>query len=136
MPLIVLEHPFGKTLQEWKTGLPIDCGEPWERKAIKAAVTRGPHPTAQAADTIALVHEDVAYQIKAGFSKIVLRGNIKDNLPPMFKIAPVPVIPQTGQQGRIILGLSFAVRLEQKLGQRKRGTILQETWSSLRWTTL
>jgi hypothetical protein len=43
MPLIVPGHPFGETLQEWRTDVPVDCGEPWERKAIEAAVTRGPH---------------------------------------------------------------------------------------------
>jgi hypothetical protein len=126
MPLIVLGHPFGETLQEWKTGVPVDCGEPWERRAIEAAVTRGPHPTARAADAIALVHEDVAYQVKAGFSTIVLWDDIKHNLPPTFKVSPVAVIPQAGRRGRIILDLSFAVRLEQKLGQRRPGAILQE----------
>jgi hypothetical protein len=87
MPLIVLGHPFGETLQEWQTGVPVDCGKPWQREAIDAAVKRGPHPTARAAGAIALVHEDVAYQIKAGFSKIALWDDIKDNLPPTFKIS-------------------------------------------------
>jgi hypothetical protein len=96
MPLIVLGYPFGKTLQEWKTGVAVDCGEPWKREAIEAAVTRGPHLIAQAADAIVLVHEDVAYQIKAGFLKIVLWDDIKDNLPPTFKISPVAVIRQEG----------------------------------------
>jgi hypothetical protein len=41
-------------------------------------------------------------------------------------MSPVGVIPQAGQRGRIILDLSFAVRLEQKLGQCKPGAILQE----------
>ena len=127
MPLIVLGHPFGETLQEWQTGVPVDCGKPWGREAIDAAVKRGPHPTARAAEAIALVHEDVAYQIKAGFSKIALWDDIKDNLPPTFKISPVAVIPQTGRRGRIILDLSFAVRLDPKLGQRRPGAILQDS---------
>jgi hypothetical protein len=126
MPLIVLGHSFGETLQEWQTGVPVDCGKPWQREAIDAAVKRGPHPTARAAGAIALVHEDVAYQIKAGFSKIALWDDIKDNLQPTFKISPVAVIPQAGRRGRIILDLSFAVRLDQKLGQRRPGVVLQE----------
>ncbi len=72
MPLIVLGHPFGETLQEWRTGVPVDCGDPWKREAIEAAVMRGPHPTARAAEAVALVHEDLTYQVQAGFSKIVL----------------------------------------------------------------
>ena len=111
MPQIVLGHPFGETLQEWQTGVPIDCGKPWEREAIDAGVKRGPHPTVRAAEAITLVHEDVAYQIKAGFSKIALWDDIKNNLPPTFKISPVAVIPQTGGRGGIILDLPFAIRI-------------------------
>jgi hypothetical protein len=85
MPLVVLGHPFAETLQQWQTGVPVDCGKPWGRKAIDAAVKKGPHLMARAAEAIALVHDDVAYQIKAGFSKIALRDDIKDNLSPTFK---------------------------------------------------
>ncbi len=96
MPLIMLGHPFGETLEEWQRGVPVDCGETWKKEAIKAAVAWGPHLTARAADAVALVHEDVAYQVNAGFSKIVLWDDIKDNLPSSFKISPVAVIPQEG----------------------------------------
>ena len=99
MPLIILGHPFGKTLEEWRTGVPVNCGEAWDREAIDAAVARGPHPTARAEEAVALVHEDVAYQVKAGFSKIVLWDDIKDDLPPSFKISPVAVIPQEDRRG-------------------------------------
>jgi hypothetical protein len=39
---------------------------------------------------------------------------------------PVAVIPQAGRRCHIILDLSFAVRLDQKLGQRRPGAVLQE----------
>jgi hypothetical protein len=73
MPLIMLGHPFGETLEEWQCGVPVDCG-------------------ARAADAVALVHEDMAYQVNASFSKIVLWDDIKDDLPSSFKISPVGVI--------------------------------------------
>jgi hypothetical protein len=38
----------------------------------------------------------------------------------------VAVIPQDGRRGRIILDLSFAVRLDQQRNQRKAGAVLQE----------
>lgn len=38
MPLIVLGHPFGETLEEWRQGVPVDCGESWTQEAIYAAV--------------------------------------------------------------------------------------------------
>jgi hypothetical protein len=104
--------------EQWR-----DLGE----ETIEAVVKRGPHdPTARAADAIALVHEDLAYQVKAGFSKIMRWDDIKNNLPPSFKISPVAVIPQEGRRGRIILDLSFAVRLEQTPNQHKPGKALQE----------
>jgi hypothetical protein len=108
-PLIMLGHPFGETLEEWESGVPVDCGETWKKEAIETAVTRGPHPTTRAADAVALVQEDVAYQVKASFSTIVMWEDLKDDLPPSFKISPVAVIPQQGRQGWIILDLSFAV---------------------------
>jgi hypothetical protein len=126
MPLIVLRHPFGETLEEWRTGVLVNCGETWEMETIKAAVKRGLHQAARAGDAIALVHEDLAYQGKAGFSKIMLWDDIKNDLPPLSNISPVAIIPQEGQRGQISLDLSFAVQLEQKPSQHKAGKVLQE----------
>jgi hypothetical protein len=75
---------------------------------------------------VALVHKDVAYKVKTGFSKIVMWDDIKNNLSPSYKISPVAVIPKEGHWGRIILDLSFAVQLQQKPNQRKVGLLLQE----------
>jgi hypothetical protein len=108
------------TLSQWERGVPVQCGNPWTREAIKLAVTRGPHPTARLEDAIALVHEDVAYQVTAGFSTVVLWDDIKDHLHPNFKISPVAVVPQTGRRGRIILDLSFPLRRPQST-KRRRG---------------
>ena len=67
-------------------------------------MAQGPHPTTIAPDAIALVHEDIDYQVKAGFTEVVYWDEIKDDLPTHFKVSPVTVIPQTGScRGRIIL---------------------------------
>jgi hypothetical protein len=84
-------------------------------------VARGGHPTARAKDAIALVHEDVEYQVQAGFSQVVFWEDIKNDLHPNFKVSPVAVVPQPNQQGRIILDLSFPVRCQNpKTRQRHR----------------
>jgi hypothetical protein len=70
MPLVVLGHPFGKTLQQWRTGVPMDCGAAWS-EAINAAVVRGPHIMALLKEAIAVVHEDIAYQVEAGFLEVM-----------------------------------------------------------------
>jgi hypothetical protein len=95
--LAIMSHPFGAQLASWTTGVAVDCGAEWSPEAIDLAVAGGPHPTAIAPDAIALVHEDIDYQVKAGFTEVVYWDEIKDDLPAHFKVSPVAVIPQTGR---------------------------------------
>ena len=126
--LAVMSHPFGAQLASWTTGVAVDCGPEWAREAVDIAIARGPHPTAMAPDAIALVHEDIDYQVKAGFTEVVYWDEIKDSLPKHFKVSPVAVIPQTGRRGRIILDLSFPVRRPPIKGQKRRmGEVIQES---------
>jgi hypothetical protein len=41
-PVVVLGHPFGKTLEQWRTGVPMDFGAAWSLEAIHNAIDRGP----------------------------------------------------------------------------------------------
>jgi hypothetical protein len=127
MYLLSVLHPFAAHLKDWEKGVPVECGAPWSREAIELAVERGAHPTARTPDAISLVHEDVDYQVKAGFSEVVLWEDIKDCLPPNFKISPVVVVPQQNRRGRIILDLSFPVRQTNRTARRrhKMGEIIQ-----------
>eukprot|EP00978_Attheya_sp_CCMP212_P022091 scaffold65439_cov46-Attheya_sp.AAC.3 len=61
------------------------------------------------AEAIELVHEDVKYQVDAGFSRIVLWDDIKHNPHAKLKVSPLAVIPQKNRRGRLILDLSFPV---------------------------
>ena len=105
-------HPFTSTLKRWRSGINVDCGPNWSWDVIEAAVARGPHPTATSPDAIALFKEDIAYQVKAGFSKVVLWEEVRRLRPPNLKVSPVAVVPQAGRRGRIILDLSFPVYQE------------------------
>jgi hypothetical protein len=102
-------HPFTPTLKSWRHGIEVDCGPDWSWDVIEAAVARGPHPTASTPAAIALFEEDIAYQVKAGFCKVMLWEDIKRLRPINLKISPVAVVPQGGRRGRIILDLSFPV---------------------------
>jgi hypothetical protein len=124
-PLVVLGHPFGKTLQQWRTGVPVDCGVAWSVKAINAAVARGPHITALLEEATAVVHEYIAYQVKAGFSEVMYWDELKHSLPPQFKVSPVAVVPQASRCGRIILDLSFPVYVSSP-GKLRNNAVLQE----------
>jgi hypothetical protein len=90
----------------------VDCGPDWEWDVIETAVARGPHPTATTPKAIALFKEDIAYQVKVGFSRVVLWEDLQRLRPANLKILPVAVVPQMGCRGRIILDLSFPVYQE------------------------
>jgi hypothetical protein len=98
-------HPFTPTLSKWQHGIEVDCGPDWTWDVVEGAVARGPHPTTSTPDSIQLFKEDIAYQAKAGFCKVMPWEDLKSRHPPNLKILPVAVVPQVGWRGRIILDL-------------------------------
>lgn len=57
-------HPFFPTLHRWATEVVhVDCGPPWSWATIKATVSKGPHRSATNKASIALVDEDIQYQV-------------------------------------------------------------------------
>jgi hypothetical protein len=105
-------HLFTSIMKEWGYGIKVDCGPDWSWDSIEAAVERGLHPMACTPEAYAFFKEEVAYQIKVGFSQVMLWEDIKRLCPCHLKISPVALIPQVGQRGRIILDLSFPVYQE------------------------
>eukprot|EP00978_Attheya_sp_CCMP212_P009590 scaffold22746_cov52-Attheya_sp.AAC.6 len=65
-------HPFAKTLKSWEQGVPVDCGPDWSPDTCRLAIEKGAHRSGMTVEAIKLVHEDVKYQVDAGFSRIVL----------------------------------------------------------------
>ena len=102
-------HPFTPTMKQWCHGIKVDCGPDWSWDIIEAAIERGPHPTACTSDAHNLFKEDIAYQVTAGFSKVMLWEDVRWLRPQNLKVSPVALIPQVGRCGRIILDLSFPV---------------------------
>ncbi len=102
-------HPFTPTLHEWQQGIEVNCGPNWSWDAIEAAVARGPHPTASTPEALQVFKEDINYQVRAGFCKVISWEDLTKLRPKNLKISPVACIPQTGRRGRIILNLSFPV---------------------------
>jgi hypothetical protein len=90
-------------------------------------VQKGAHKSATSDESIALVQEDVAYQLKAGDAEIISWKDLQKLRPKQLKISPLAVVPQRNRRGRTILDLSFAFRDRQthrkdaKRGQTKRG---------------
>ncbi|KAI2511269.1 adenylate kinase [Fragilaria crotonensis] len=113
-------HPFVATLEQWSDGVPVACSPPWTQVAINTAVARGPHTSALTPDARQLVMEEMAYQVAAGFSEIVLWSDVQALQPEHLKVSPLAVIPQVGRRGRLLLDLSFAVQAATSGGKRAR----------------
>ncbi len=73
---------------------------------------RGPHPTARTPKAVALFEEDIEYQRRAGFCRVITWEELKRLRPPNLKISPVAAVLQVGRRPRIILDLSFPVNQE------------------------
>ncbi len=102
-------HPFTLTMKQWRHGIKVDCGPDWSWDVIEAAIEWGPHPMACTSDAHDLFKEDIAYQVTAGFSKVMLLEDLRRLRPQNLKVSPVALIPQVGQCGQIICDLSFPV---------------------------
>jgi hypothetical protein len=98
-------HPFTPTLEKWRHSIAVDCGPDWSLDVIEAAIECGPHPTACTPKAVALFEENIEYQQKAGFCKVIPWDKIKKLRPPNLKISPMAVVPQVGRGPRIILDL-------------------------------
>ncbi len=72
-------------------------------------MARGPHPTASTPEALQVFKEDIDYQVRAGFCKVISWEDLTKLRPKNLKISPVACIPQTGRRGRIILDLLFPV---------------------------
>jgi hypothetical protein len=115
-------HPFMETLFQLEEGVPIDCGEDWTMEQLKAAIQQGPHKLALDPESIALIEEDVAYQVRAGYAQVVDWSWLKNHLPPQLKVSPIAVVPQANRRGHMILDLSFPVICRAgKQGRKQRG---------------
>jgi hypothetical protein len=100
------------TLQEWRNGIPVDCGPKWSWDIIQAAIQHGLHPTACTPESVALFADNITYQTKAGFCKVFLWDDFQCTQPANLRISPVAVVPQVGCCGCIILDFSFPVYQE------------------------
>jgi hypothetical protein len=84
---------------------------------IEAAIQHGPHKLALDPEAIALIVEDLAYQVQAGiYVQVVEWETLQRRLPPQLKVLPLAVVPQLNCRGCMILDLLFPV-LQQAKGK-------------------
>jgi hypothetical protein len=74
-------------LQEFcNKGCPAQCGPDWTPEVIKAATAAGPHISALIPENTQLIWEDIAYQVNAGFVRIISASELlRENQPRISK---------------------------------------------------
>ena len=61
----VLQHPAAKLLLKWATdGCPVDCGQPWSKQAIQAAIDKAAHPSAQSLEAATACRNEALERVK------------------------------------------------------------------------
>jgi hypothetical protein len=110
---LALQHKVTQLLRDWENfGCPTRTSRDWTLSKIQAAIHRGPHQSALKPEAIAHFKVEVQDKVEKGQACVVLWDDIKLNHPHQFKVLPVAAIPHKSQAHRLILDLSFALRLK------------------------
>ena len=110
--LEALLHPAAPALRLYSSkGCPVDCGPPWTLPMLLAAIAKGAHPTARVPEAAKCCHQETLAKVDAGFARIINWADICDNHPPELKISPIAAVPHKSRIYRMILDLSFSVRM-------------------------
>jgi len=73
-------HPaFGMLFKYATEGCPVDCGEPWTREHLEAAILRGPHISAKSTEATTCLREEALEKVKQGYVEIVNWDDIKES---------------------------------------------------------
>jgi hypothetical protein len=111
-----LTHPAKSLLHKYSTiGCPVDCGKDWSIDHIHNSILHGPHKSAQSKEAIQSIHDETLLKIKQGFAKIIKFKDIKRDMPKNLKISPVACIPHKSKSFRVILDLSFNLKIGKKI---------------------
>ena len=106
----VLQHPAAKLLLKWATdGCPVDCGQPWSKQAIQAAIDKAAHPSAQSLEAATSCRNEALERVKDKCARLVKWDDIKHNPPINLKISPIAAIPHKSRAFRMILDLSYNI---------------------------
>jgi hypothetical protein len=109
---LALEHPAASTLQEYATyGCPVKTRKEWTKAEMWEAVERGPHVSALSVDALEHFKEEAHAKVATGQATIIDWDTIKHNPPPQMKVLPIAAIPHKSKAFRLILYLSFSLRL-------------------------
>ena len=85
-------------LRSWAAhGVPVRCGPDWKADAIEAALRLGCHKSATSPEAIALLKDDLGYQVAAGFSQLLPARVVLEQRPKNFKLSQLMIIPEANR---------------------------------------
>ena len=89
----------------------MDVGRDWTLAELEAAVAKGPHVSALAADAIDQIQVEAREKETQGFPTIYAWEDLKKDLPAALKLSTLAMIPHKSRKYRAILDLSFALKI-------------------------
>jgi hypothetical protein len=111
----VLTHPAGLDLLRYATdGCPVDCGESWSRQRIEAAIAKEAHASAKAPGAADACRAEALERVAAGSCRLIIWIDIHDDIPPNLKVSPIAAVPHKSRLYRMILNLSYQIKINGK----------------------
>ena len=111
----VLTHPAGPDLLKYAIdGCPVDCGIQWTREQIEAAIAKGAHASAEAPGAAEACRKEALERVADGSCRLINWVDICDNIPPNLKVSPIAAVPHKSRKFRMILDLSYQVKINGK----------------------
>ncbi len=105
------DHAAAPLLHDYSVnGCPVDCGRPWTKEEVLAAIQRGAHTTARDPEAREYLLTQTQQKVRDGFARLVKLRDIINDLPENIKISPVAMVPHKSRSYRVILDLSFVLR--------------------------
>ena len=109
-----LRHPAAKDLLEYATkGCPVDCGRPWTKEELQAAIDKGNSKTMDNIDAIRCCREEALQKVKEGHCTLISWNSIKDEPNKNLKISPIAAIQHKSRKFRMILNLAYKLKVKQ-----------------------
>ena len=108
-----LVHPAAEELLRYATtGCPVDCGRNWTLHEMQTAIDHGAHKSARDPVAAKSCRREALDRAAEGGCRIIKWSSIKDNPPPNLKISPIAAIPHKSRLYRMILDLSFELKVD------------------------
>lgn len=107
-----LDHPFAEMLLSYaESGCTVDCGEPWTLDRIEKAIERGAHTSAKEKAAADYAWAEAEEKASKGYCTIYRWSDLRENHPRDLKISPLAAIPHKSRAYRLLLDLSFGIKV-------------------------